>query len=266
MNAIVAPPRAIGIDGQELVVYSQPGPHKEGGNQDAAGWMSCDGQLVLAVADGLGGMPGGARASGLAIEAMRAAVLEPEQPGSLRARILDGFERANREVLDLRLGAGTTLVVAEIGGGSLRIYHAGDSAALLVGQRGRVKLETMAHSPVGYRVAAGAVDPDEAHLEEDRNLLSNHVGSSEMHVEIGPPVPLARRDTLLLASDGVLDNIRREALVEIIRVGALERAATALVEHIGLTMEGGRADFEGNPDDATFFLFRPGPASFEVSS
>jgi len=256
-----SPPRSIPLDaGGLLVLYSERAPHKEAGNEDSAAWLSFEDRLVLAVADGLGGAPSGARASALAVQAICEAVEAADDPTALRPAILDGFERANQRVLDLRVGAGTTLVVVEIGSEGLRTYHAGDSGALLVGQRGRLKLETMAHSPVGYRVAAGAVHPDETHLEHDRNLLSNCVGSPDLRVEMSSPVVLARRDTLLLASDGVLDNIRRDELLDCIRIGPVERVAAELAGRVRRAMEDEASDHTGNPDDATFFLHRPGAA------
>ena len=226
-------------------------------NEDSAAVFAlARNQVVIALADGIGGAPSGARASRLAIEAVGAA-LEGAEPGEdLRPRIIDAFELANRNVLDLKIGAGTTLVVAEVTGGEVRSYHAGDSEALLVGQRGRVKHETIPHSPVGYGVASGMLDPDESMVHEDRSLISNCVGSSDMRLDVGPPVAMARFDTLLLASDGVLDNVRRSALLDTVRKGALGKAAKALDERVQRTMAEGDGDLAGHTDDATFVLYR----------
>ena len=43
---------------------------------------------------------------------------------------------------------------------------------------------------------------------EDRHLVSNILGTSDMRIEIGPPLRLARFDTVLIASDGLCDNSR----------------------------------------------------------
>jgi serine/threonine protein phosphatase PrpC len=159
-------------------------------------------------------------------------------------------------LLEQGVGAATTLVVVEVRGDVARAYHAGDSGALLVGQRGRVRFETIPHSPVGYGVAAGMLEPSETHHHDERHLLSNCVGSREMRVEIGAPVTMAARDTLLLATDGVLENIERRDLIDQIRIGSLLQAATDLQARLRLTMAGVDPKLPAHPDDATALLFR----------
>lgn len=241
-----------------LVVFSRRAPDKTTGNEDAAGFWEIErGICVLAVADGLGGGPGGAEAAAIAMRAIGDAVREQRDSDSLRAGILDGFDEANRIVLEQGIGAGTTLVVAEIRDGSVRTYHAGDSGALRVGGRGRIASETIHHSPTGYGVASGLLARADSHHHEERHLLSNCIGSREMRVEIGAPARMAPRDTLLLASDGVLDNVRRKDLVEMIRMGPLLAAATALLTRVTATMAGEDQELPAHPDDATAMLFRP---------
>ena len=63
---------------------------------------------------------------------------------------------------------------------------------------------------------------------DDRHLVSNMVGSSDMRIEVGSPILLASRDTALLATDGLFDNVHPDEIVEIVRAGPLERAAAAL--------------------------------------
>jgi serine/threonine protein phosphatase PrpC len=146
----------------------------------------------------------------------------------LRTAILNGIEQANRAVSELGVGAATTLAIVEISGGVARSYHVGDSMILAVGQRGRVKLQTVSHSPVGYAVEAGMLDEAEALHHEDRHLVSNFIGSAEMRIEIGPPLNLAERDTLLLASDGLFDNLYNDEIIERTRKGPLEQVVRSL--------------------------------------
>lgn len=232
-------------------------PEKSTPNEDSAAlWNVSPGSVVIALADGIGGAPSGAKASRLAIEAMDAALDDAERGEDLRPRILDAFELANQNVLDLRIGAGTTLVVVEISDRVVRTYHAGDSIAVLVGQRGQLKIDTIPHSPVGYGVASGMLGEEESMVHEDRSLISNCVGSPDMHLDVGAPVPMAARDTLLVASDGVVDNVHRGYLVDMIRVGPIGAAAEALDRRVQRTMSEGDGDLEGHCDDATFVLYR----------
>jgi len=254
-------PRGVELSSGEAWAYSRRAPDKSGSNEDCAAlWEVGDVGFVFAVADGLGGAPGGARASRLAIDALGRCLARAIEVGAsdLRPFILDGFEEANADVLGLRIGAGTTLVAVELGADFVRSYHAGDSVALVVGQRGRERLHTIPHSPVGYGVASGMLDPERAMDHEDRSFLSNCVGSQDMRLEVGAPIEMAERDTLLLASDGVLDNVRPSDLVDLIRRGTLADAAHALAQRVAEVMDRGDGELPGHSDDATFLLYRTG--------
>ena len=237
--------------------FSRAAPGKTSGNEDGIGfWELAEGICVLAVADGLGGYAGGAEAASTALQAVGDAIRAQTGLEPLRSAILDGFEEANRAVLAQGIGSGTTLVVTEVCRGVVRNYHAGDSGALLVGQRGKIRCETIPHSPVGYGIASGLLDPSEGHHHEERHLLSNCIGSREMRVEIGPPAQMATRDSLLLATDGVLDNIRKQELIDTIRIGTPLDAATRLLDRVAVAMNGEDPELPAHPDDATALLFR----------
>ncbi len=253
-------PLRVALPNGTALVFAASCPGREGPNEDAAAVWPLPGQAcVLAIADGLGGQRAGDLAARLALESLAEQLPDGEVDDSrLRASVLDGFERANEAVLELGGGAGTTLAVAQIRDGLLRTYHVGDSAVLLVGQRGKLKLMTVAHSPVGYAVAAGVLDADEAMHHEDRHFLSNHVGASDMHIEIGAPRRLAARDTLLLASDGLFDNLTVPEIVARIRRGPLELGAGRLIGDVRERMERPREDAPSKPDDTSFVLFRSG--------
>jgi serine/threonine protein phosphatase PrpC len=247
------------VAGGQAVVYSARCPGAERANQDTAGVFSLDpGRAVLAVADGLGGHSGGASASRLALQALEGSLEGSNaEEAPVRGGILDGIESANRAVLELGIGAGTTLAAVEILLGTLRPYHVGDSEIVVVGQRGKVKLQTIAHSPVGYAIEAGLLDPEEALHHDERHLVSNLVGSSEMRIEVGSPLSLASRDTVLLATDGLLDNLSLDEIVDAMRTGPIADAAEKLAALGTVRMQSPRAGQPSKPDDTTFILFRP---------
>ena len=175
---------------------------------------------------------------------------------SLRDAVLDGIEKANRHILNQSSGAGTTLAVIEIQDNFIRPYHVGDSMIMLCGQRGKVKLQSIAHSPVGYAVESGLLDENEAIHHEERHLISNVVGSDEMSIEIGTRRKLALRDTLILASDGLFDNLYLTEIIDTIRTGKLGQAAKTLIQLTHERMNQKREDLPCHPDDLTFILFR----------
>ena len=244
----------------EVCVRSVRSPEKDTFSEDAAAVIQLgDDSLVLAVADGVGGNPAGREASNAAVQTL-ARVLKklPNDEPKLRPAILDALEEANKTVLGLTRGAATTLVVAQLDATGLRSYHVGDSELLAVGQRGRIKQRVVPHSPTGFAVEAGLLDEDEAVQHHQRHVLFNVIGSSEMRVEVGPALQLAARDTVLLASDGLFDNLYIDEIVDTIRSGPLKAAADRLVLRVQARMKAnGKTDQPCKPDDLTIILFRP---------
>lgn len=244
-------------------VFSARAPDKDSANEDAAvliptGPDSC----VMAVADGAGGLPGGERASGLAVRALENSLRNAAEPGDgLRGAILDGIEAAAEAIRALGIGAGTTLAAVEVQGRSMRSYHVGDSMILVVGQRGKIKFRTVSHSPVGYAVEAGFLDAGEAMHHEDRHLVSNIVGSADMSMEIGTPLELAPRDTLILATDGLFDNLLEKEIAERIRKGGLDGVSDNLARECRRRMESDQSEKPSKPDDLTFVVYRPASAA-----
>lgn len=242
----------------EAAVFSARKPDRDGANQDAAALIAVDDNAgVAVVADGAGGHAAGAEAAGLAVKAMTKAI-EARESGetSLRTAILNGFEQANEAILKLGVGAATTLAVVEIQGNQMRTYHAGDSMILVTGQRGKVKVLSVPHSPVGYAVEAGLLHPDDALHHEDLHLVSNLLGRSDMRIEIGSALTLAQRDTVVLASDGLSDNLRLEEIVERVRKGSLKKAADRLASLGKTRMATDDNGTPSKPDDITFIALR----------
>lgn len=243
----------------DVCVRSLRSPDKESHNEDSAAVIELrDESLVLAVADGVGGSPGGREASNAAVETLARTLRALPADAQLRPAILDAVEEANRTVLGWARGSATTLAVAQLEGSRLRSYHVGDSELLAVGQRGRIKHRVVPHSPTGFAVEAGLLDADEAVQHEERHVLFNVIGAANMRVEVGPALDLAARDTVLLATDGLFDNLFVDEIVEAVRSGPLPAAADRLVERARARMQGsGKPDQPCKPDDLTIVLFRP---------
>jgi len=73
---------------------------------------------------------------------------------------------------------------------------------------------------------------------------------------VGPNTDLGVRDTLLLGSDGLFDNLHREEIVALVRRGPLPEAGRALVGRVRERMAGADPGAPCKPDDLTFLLFR----------
>lgn len=242
-----------------VYLHSTRAPGKATRNEDAVGVMRTGPTTgVIALADGVGGAPGGAQASALAVDCVLDSVRRAVSGGlEPRYGAMDGFEAANREVLARVPSGATTLIVALLDDRRARTLHVGDSFMVLIGQRGKIKRETLSHSPTGYGVAAGLLDEHEALRHDERHMLSNFLGSREMNVEVSTPFVLAKRDTLILASDGLSDNLPFEEVAELARKGPLASAGSTIVSAALERMKGGSGG-PSKPDDLTVALYRTG--------
>jgi serine/threonine protein phosphatase PrpC len=246
------------LDGT-VVIFSARCPGKTTDNEDAAAVIqSNSGGGVLVVADGMGGGVGGEQASRIAVETVKqeVSVKSNGEKNSLRAAILNGIENANQRILDLGIGAATTLAAVEIQDHTIRPYHVGDSSILVMGQRGKVKLQTVAHSPVGLALEAGVLDDEAAMSHEDRHLVTNILGTTEMRIEIGPTIRLSQYDTVLLATDGLFDNLTIEEIINTVRRGPLSDGFQKLCKEALCRMQEQNADAPNKPDDITIVGFR----------
>jgi serine/threonine protein phosphatase PrpC len=251
------------VAGGSAVALSQRDPGKETENEDTAAVIPYGpGAAVLVVADGAGGLPAGKRASLTAVTTLAASLQTAmDKTLLLRTAILNGIEAANEAVLALANGSATTMTVVTIEGLVARSYQIGDSEALVVGQRGRIKLQTTAHSPTGFAVEAGFLDERDALHHEDRHLVSNFLGTSDMRIDVGAGVELRPRDTVLVASDGLTDNVHLDEIVEHVRTGGLMESAATVVKLAEERMAGAVSGQPSKPDDLSLILFRkPGRA------
>ena len=260
-NQRMGEPVSVELPSGRAVLLSTTYPEREGPNEDVAAILDGpDGSAALLVADGVGGHAAGDQAAKLAAQAIgRKVARAAPAPSGLRESILDGFEAANRAVARLNVGAATTLTVAELVGDTVRPYHAGDTAIVLIGQRGRIKLEALAHAPVAYAVEAGLMEEHEALSHADRAVVHNLVGEAGMRIDVGASVPIARRDTLLLASDGLTDNLRLSEIIDLARKGPLEVAASNLAKLALQRMAAPAPGEPSKPDDLTILLYRRTP-------
>lgn len=246
------------LGGGTLVAHSVRSPDKETENEDSVAAIPIGPNVVvLVVADGVGGLPGGKLASQTAVVKL-AESLYAAMTGTmlLRTAILDGIEAANRSVLDIGHGSATTMTVVTIEGLIARTYQVGDSEAIIVGQRGRIKSQTVVHSPTGFAVEAGFLDKRDALHHEERYLVSNFIGTNDMRIDIGSAVQLRPKDTVLLASDGLTDNIQIDDVIDIIRKGPLVKAMASMIRLAHHRMVNESKLQPSKPDDLSIILFR----------
>lgn len=249
--------------GGAVAFYSAPCPGTADRCQDAIVIIPLGPERgVIAVADGMGGLPGGREAASIAISVLVDGLSgDPFEELSVRSRIMDSIEGANERILATGTGSATTLAVAEIGPGSVRPYHVGDSEIMAFGQRGRVKIQSVPHSPVGFAFHAGMLDETQAITHEDRHIVSNVLGTRDMRIEIGSAIPLAPHDTVVVCSDGLVDNLQFEEVSDGLRQGRLDRALQRLADTAVSRMTESVPGLPSKPDDLSLIAYRRAPGT-----
>jgi serine/threonine protein phosphatase PrpC len=252
-----AEPRVFRLPYGTAVVFTTPRNGAEAPNQDAAAIIPySDSETLLVVADGMGGTRNGAKAAAAVVNHLVESAPENGDDVHTRTAILDGIEAANTHILAEIPDGGTTLAVVEIRDALVRPYHIGDSSILVTGQRGKLKFNTIAHSPVGFAVEAGFLDEDEALYHRSRHLISNAVGLAGMRIELGAPLRLAPNDTLLLASDGLTDNLFLNEIIEVARKGPLDQVVASLAKLARIRMVSPKGEHPAKPDYLTIVAYR----------
>jgi PPM family protein phosphatase len=249
---------AADVAGGHAIAYTCRDPYKETDNEDTVAILPYGpGAAVFVVADGAGGLPAGKRASLTAVNTLAESLqVAMDKTTFLRTAILNGIEAANTAVLELANGSATTMTVITLEGRLARSYQVGDSEAIVMGQRGVVKLQTTAHSPTGFAVEAGFLDQRDALHHEERHLVSNFIGTTDMRIDVGAAVKLAQNDTVLLASDGLMDNVHVDEIIEFVRKGSLRDAVFGVAAQAEQRMKNAGDGEPSKPDDLSLILFR----------
>lgn len=243
----------------EIYYFTAKNPLKDSVNEDSLGFYEVNKNiLVLYVADGAGGHPKGEDASRLALECLETSLAKykDKSESNLRFSILNGIEKGNELLLSNGVGSKTTLTVCSIDNDKVRSYQVGDSGLIVCGQKGKFKYKTISHSPVGYGVEAGLITEDEALTHPNLNEVDNIMGEADMRMDIGPEVAMQSKDTIVIASDGLLDNFSTEQIIEKVRCGQLKETAEQIVQYFREKLKSDPDGTKVKYDDLSFILCR----------
>ena len=186
---------------------------------------------IIAVADGLGGHPGGDIASGCAIEAVADAppgTNGPELVGAAHDRIIARIAEALGERSEL-IAMATTLTLAVLSPDSpIEVAHVGDSRAYVANGSNIVQV-TEDHTHGMDRVQAGEMSLEEAQKDPDWHVMSNWLGFESYRVATYR-VPVEPGDRLLLCTDGLTNMLDDDQIAEVLAAGTVEKSAATLVD------------------------------------
>ena len=204
---------------------SDPGPVKKR-NQDYFGIFRPETEqllkskgILIAVADGMGGLFRGERASRVMIDSLgelyfdKAGDSEPEE--ELRRAFLEGNRKVFRQVGEgMEVTAGTTCTAAILFPGRATIAHVGDSRAYLIGKRG-IRQLTEDHSREKY--VSGIKKNGEEELKRDRRrVMTRSVGvAEEVEPDIISDIEVAAGDHMILCTDGLFSTVPDGRIAEL---------------------------------------------------
>ncbi len=181
-------------------------------NQDrfCAGQFSATEGFAI-VCDGMGGAAGGAVASAMASNSMRAHLLTAPtkcKDGFEKSFLTQMMEHANLEIFQTAVeqpelaGMGTTAVCALLKDGQVFISHAGDSRCYLYRNHVLVQL-TRDHSYVQGLVDYGTITQEQAKTHPQRGAITRALGASHRIEPDFTSITVVEDDMILLCTDGL---------------------------------------------------------------
>jgi PPM family protein phosphatase len=235
------------------------------GNEDHFSVCSEDGLFLIA--DGMGGLTQGDRASRIAVDTAARFVREsrkeditwPIRPRPRLTmeenRLLAAFAMANWRVFteflksDLESAMGTTMVGLLVDGKKMVVANVGDSRAYLI-RKDVIRQVTRDHSPVMEDVRKGVLTMDQARKHPQKHILSRALGVSDRVRADISSMGILGGDLFLLCSDGLSDMLSDEEVLQIARSGEkgpLKDFGEALIR---------AANGNGGKDNVTVVLVR----------
>ncbi len=184
-----------------------------------------DHDVLVIVADGMGGHVAGEVASRIAINAAASTDVDPSD------RVAAGNRAIREEVArDPSLdGMGTTMTLLSIEDGVATLGHVGDSRAYLL-REGELRQLTEDHTVAAEYVAQGQLTPEEAATHPHRHMLVRTLGLTRFVNVDEVKLDLAAGDRILLCSDGLTEMVRDGAIASALGEGTPDEVVWKLVE------------------------------------
>lgn len=214
-------------------------------NEDALGMRAPDDPELLSlrgmlfvVADGMGGVAGGATASHIAVDVVLGEYFERAPEGSINAALLHAFEAANQAVHTAAFddpghhGMGTTATALALNRRSATIAHVGDSRAYLI-RDGLIVQITEDHSLVQSLVKGGSITKREAREHELANVITRCIGPQrEVDIDVIGPIEAWVDDRFVLCSDGLHSLLTNNEIAEMAGASTPQLACEAMVDKV----------------------------------
>lgn len=222
------------IDSITYVAQTDIGKRREE-NQDSYGVIETDSYKFYIVADGMGGVRGGALASGLAVETLHekldaAAAVSPEIITEAVTEANNVIHQRGNEQEEFN-GMGTTVVGLCFVEKKMIVVNVGDSRAYRL-RNGVIDKLTEDHTLVSELLRSGAITEELAANHPISHMLTRSLGPAEA-VEVDcwyHEQPPCCHDKYLLCSDGLYNLVDDVEIQEALKSPDLETAIKGLID------------------------------------
>ena len=219
-------------------------------NQDEIHFNRLDeNTAVVVLADGMGGVAGGATASTVAVEAFSDQVASGNWDGEPKSTVRSAVESAHTAVneeakADPKLAnMGCTLVGGLVVDDTVVLANVGDSRAYEIGDEA-IQLTTD-QTVANELVKEGELDPEEADDHQMSHVLEQSIGPTD---DLEPEFVYQQiQGRLLLCSDGLTNELDNGQIARLAETSPLNDACTELID---------AANSEGGNDNISVVLVR----------
>lgn len=200
-----------------------------------------DGRLLILVADGLGGEPGGQTASEYVMDCAERLTIARDQ--STVSKMQAFFETMDRDIAleadrnGILEGMATTLTAVVVEDRTVHWIHSGDSRLYHIQNR-QLRRITQDQTLARFLIREGELSPKEAQSHYSQQVLDQCIGCRDLEPDSGNFF-LGPGDMLILATDGLSRHVPDRKIQQVCdQARTSEQAAQTLVEYA--TEAGGR--------------------------
>ena len=210
----------------EYSYLTDPGKVRDHNEDSVTALKNASGEILMAVADGMGGHKDGEVASSIAVNHIGKRFLGASSVGNKQdamAFLKDIVSEANVLIYKYTKehpesnGMGTTLVVAIIFEQEFLLAHIGDSRGYIL-EKGNLTRVTEDHSLVNELIKEGELSPEEAEHHPKKNIITRSLGISENSELDEEFFQITKNSILMLCTDGLTNMVEDMKLERLLNI------------------------------------------------
>lgn len=247
-------PLRVQLDQGRFAAASSMGRRYKSINEDRVLILPTDSTLL--VVDGMGGPGGGAVAADIMIECFQSV------PPSECVDPLEVLQKVSGRIRKEcgTASSGVCYVWCWLNGRQLHAHYAGDVKLVVFDPSGGVKFASTDHSLVNDMIKTGIVSERDAAYHPQRHIVTKAVtGNSFTEFDILPTIQLETGDRLMVATDGLTDNLRLNEIADLTMGQEVGAAVKALMDFCLDKMNGShiskwQGSLKPKPDNISILL------------